>query len=77
MMRGGRLWPNSPPSRWVKIFEFLVAGKVLMKSRLTTPLLGGALNIIGIFGANEIVDVANRLAKEGRMEINAIVPLRR
>ena len=52
--------------------EFLVAGKVLMKSRLQTPILGGALNIIGIFGANEIVDVANRLATEGRIEVNAL-----
>jgi len=52
--------------------EFLVAGKVLMKSRLQTPILGGAFNIIGIFGANEIADVANRLATEGRIEVNAL-----
>ena len=52
--------------------EFLVAGKVLMKSRLQTPIFSGALNIIGIFGANEIVDVANRLATEGRIEVNAL-----
>jgi len=52
--------------------EFLLAGKVLMKPRLQTPILGGALNIIGIFGANEIVDVANRLATEGRIEVNAL-----
>jgi hypothetical protein len=40
-----------------------MAGRVLMKGRLRTPILGGAHNIIGIFEANEIVDVANRLSR--------------
>jgi len=52
--------------------EFLVAGRLLTRVRLKTPILGGVLTIIGVFGANEIVDVANRLATDGRIEANAM-----
>ena len=52
--------------------EILMAGSVLTKVRLRTPISAGALTIIGLSGAGEIADVANRLATDGRIELNAM-----
>ena len=52
--------------------EFMVAGRVLQKARVTSPRLGGVMTFIHIFGAGEIVEVASRIAADGRIEVNAI-----
>ena len=57
--------------------EILMAGRVLAKVRLRTPISAGVLTIIGLSGTGEIADVANRLVTDGRIELNAIEPPRR
>jgi hypothetical protein len=52
--------------------EFLASGKVLDKVRLQTPIFGGIIIIGAGFDPGEIVEVANRLATDGRIEVNAI-----
>jgi hypothetical protein len=56
--------------------EFLKGGRVLMRARLRTPVLNGIITFMGVFGADEITDVANRLATDGRIEVNALGPPR-
>jgi hypothetical protein len=58
-----------------EVVEFLLAGRVLAAPQLQTPIYGGII-LISI-GADEIVEVANRIATEGRIEVNAIGPPRR
>jgi hypothetical protein len=58
-----------------EVVQFLLAGRVLVAPRVVEPILGGIIPIP--VGADEIVEVANRLATEGRIELNAIGPLRR
>jgi hypothetical protein len=53
-----------------EVVEVLLAGRVLMASRVDTPMFGGIIPIL--VGDDEIVEVANRLATEGRIEVNAI-----
>ena len=52
-------------------------GKVLMEARLRTPISNGIIAIGGLFDPGEIVEVANRLATDGRIEVNAIERPRR
>jgi hypothetical protein len=58
-----------------EVVEFLLAGRVLTAPRVVEPIRNGIFPIP--VGAEEIVEVANRLTTEGRIEVNAIGPPRR
>jgi hypothetical protein len=49
--------------------EVLVAGRVLLRARVREPKEGGAISMA--FRADEIVEVANRLATDGRLDRTA------
>jgi SecDF, P1 head subdomain len=53
-----------------EVVEVLLAGRVLMAARLNEPMIGGIIAIV--VRADDIVEVANRIATEGRIEVNAI-----
>jgi hypothetical protein len=56
--------------------EWLVAGR-RERVRVHDPIYGGVLSMfLGQLGDDEIVEIANRLATEGRIEVNAVVPTR-
>jgi preprotein translocase subunit SecD len=52
--------------------EFLAAGRVLLKTTVHEPLSTDVISIVGVFGADEIAEIANRIAAEGRVELNAV-----
>jgi hypothetical protein len=57
--------------------EWLVAGR-RERVRVRDPIYGGVLNMfLKELGDDEIVEIANRIATEGRIEVNAIGSPRR
>jgi preprotein translocase subunit SecD len=68
---GRKAWAQFTTEHVGEDIEVLAAGKVLMKAQLQTPILGGIIAIV-LSDPGEIVEVANRLATDGRIEVNAI-----
>jgi len=54
--------------------EFRSEGRLLMKTRLRTPISGSQIQIVivGDFGSDEVVSLASRLAMDGKIEIDAL-----
>jgi preprotein translocase subunit SecD len=57
-----------------EVIEVRGEGRLLMKARLRTAILGGQIEIGGSFGSDEVLSLASRLAISGKIEVNATPP---